>query len=192
MPTNKRGIWNVGLSFCFALWINNTYKWDVFFRKMKNLNRLDNFFVCLHACICSCFFVRAPTLCECACLRCLGAMQKPNMNNILSYLSTKPNDLFMGPFAVRTQNIWIIQLVSLANAGVDVKRGQQATNVSSNKIVKRHMAGWYAYANKHCLFLLLPNINLIDFWCNMLTSSSNAFSGHWIANEIQTPAEKLL
>lgn len=144
MPTNKRGIWNVGLSFCFALWINNTYKWDVFFRKMKNLNRLDNFFVCLHACICSCFFVRAPTLCECACLRCLGAMQKPNMNNILSYLSTKPNDLFMGPFAVRTQNIWIIQLVSLVNAGVDVKRGQRATNVSTNKIVKRHMAGWYA------------------------------------------------
>lgn len=66
-------------------------------------------------------------------------MQKPNMNNILSYLSTKPNDLFMGPLAVRTQNIRIIQLVSSA-APVDVKRGQQATNVSSSKIVKWQMA----------------------------------------------------
>lgn len=112
------------------------HKWDVFFRKMKNLNRLDIF---LFARVYLQLFFRSfalsrsllsvsPTFNGCACVRCMGAMQKPNMNNILSYLSTKPNDLFMGPFAVRTQNIWIIQLVPLVMPA-DVKWDQQATQM---------------------------------------------------------------
>lgn len=99
---NQHGIRNVGLSFHFALRINNNKHTHIYIctngtcssAKWRISTDLNVFMVCVCACAFSHFLSLSFSISLAYTPKC--AMQKPGMNNILSYLSTKPNDLFMG------------------------------------------------------------------------------------------------